>query len=83
MCDMSYQGISYREGVYIFVIESIYFILGIKVKQYNIFFFILFFVILQFSLVLNVMIFKVNFINFYDINEIRQIILIVFFYVIF
>lgn len=80
---MSYQGTSYREGVHIFVTESIHSILGTKVKQYNTPLSIPSPAISQFSLALNVMIFKVNFINFHDTNEVRQIILIVFSYVTF
>lgn len=77
MYDIRYQGTSYREGVHIFIMnESIHFILGTKVKHYNIPLSIPSTAISQFSLFLNVMIFKVNFINFHDTNEVRQIILI-------
>lgn len=63
------------------MIETTNLILGTKVKFINVFLYLSSSPsISQFGMFFNVMIFEVNLINFHDTNEIRQIILIEFFF---
>lgn len=82
VCDISHQRNSYMEwGHILIMIETTNLILGTKVKFINVFLYLSSSPsISQFGMFFNVMIFEVNLINFHDTNEIRQIILIEFFF---